>query len=206
MKKSLVVVFFIVCILMAACSSGPKVSRVAADTQTDLSGRWNDSDVRQVCETLINSAVNSQRIDTFIKEFSAKNRGALPTIIVGNFRNTSSEHIDTRLIANLMRTAIINSGKLEFVASGTERDQIRSEREDQQSNASERTASSLMNETGADFMLTGVVNSMEEKAGNMTVRSYFVKATLTNIESNRIWWEDDNNDIKKEIKQARAKF
>jgi uncharacterized protein (TIGR02722 family) len=204
--KKIVIVLLMACILMTACSSTPKVTRIEADTQTDLTGRWNDSDVRKVCESLIASAVNSERVDSFIKDFSARNKGALPTVIVGRFQNTSSEHIDTRLIANLMRTAIINNGKLEFVSSGRERDQIRAEREDQQDNASGRTAASLMNETGANFMLTGEVNSMEEKAGNITVRAYFVKATLTNIETNRIVWEDENNEIKKEVKQAKAKF
>ena len=207
MKKKIVVVCVVLCaLLISACSSAPKVSRVDATTQTDLSGRWNDTDVRIVCDALINSAVNSPRIDAFIKEYSGKNRGALPTVIIGSFRNVSSEHIDTRIISNLMRTAIINSGKLEFVAGGNERDAIRAEREDQQSNASDRTAASLGQEIGANFMLSGEVNSMEEKVGNITQRVYFVKATMTNIESSRIIWEDENSEIKKIVKQPKAKL
>ena len=205
MKRAILILCLIFCML-SACSSAPKVTRVDAASQTDLSGRWNDTDVRKVCESLISSAVNSARIDSFIKEYSSKNKGALPTVIVGNFRNVSSEHIDTRLISNLMRTAIINSGKLEFVAGGSERDAIRAEREDQQYNASEKTASALANEIGANFMLTGEVNSMEEKVDNTTVRAYFVKATITNIETSRIIWEDENREIKKVIKQPKAKL
>jgi len=193
-------------IVLSACSSAPKVTRVDASTQTDLSGRWNDTDVRQVCESLIQSAISAPRIDAFIKDFSAKNKGALPTVIVGTFKNTSSEHIDTSIISSIMRTSIINSGKLEFVEGGDVRNQIRAERDDQQSNASEKTAAALGNETGANFMLTGEVNSMEEKVGNVTVRSYFVKATMTNLETNGIIWEDNNNDIKKVIKQPKVKL
>jgi hypothetical protein len=54
-------------------------------------------------------------------------------------------------------------------------------------------------------MLQGEVNSTVDKAGNTTVRSYFVKATITNVETSRILWEGQNNDIKKVIQQAKAK-
>jgi hypothetical protein len=106
--------------------------------------------VRTVCETLLSQAFESQRIDSFIKDFSSGHKGELPTVIVGRFKNSSSEHIDTAIISGLMRTAIINSGKLEFVEGGDARAEIRAERDDQQSNASEDTAAGLSNETGAN--------------------------------------------------------
>ena len=206
MKKLSLIMCVFLCIFIAACSSAPKVNRVDASTQTDLSGRWNDTDVRLVCEALIDSAVSSPRIDEFIRDYRARNRGALPTVIVGSFKNISSEHIDTRIITNLMSTAILNSGKLDFVEGGATRDAIRAERDDQQYNASENTASSLGNETGANFMLTGEVNSMEEKVDNVTVRTYFVKAVMTNIETNRIIWQEENSEIKKIVRQSKAKL
>jgi len=203
MKNFCLFVSALLFVFLSACSS---VTRVDASAQTDLSGRWNDTDVRQVCESLIASAISSPRIDVFIKDYSTRNQGALPAVIVGTFRNTSGEHIDTRIISSLMRTAIINSGKLEFVEGGKTRDEIRAERDDQLAYASDETAVSLGQETGANFILTGEVNSMEEKAGNTTVRVYFVKATITNIETNRIIWEDENNEIKKVVKQPKVKF
>jgi uncharacterized protein (TIGR02722 family) len=193
-------------ILMGACSSNPKVSRVDADTQVDLSGNWNDTDVRTVCESLINDALGSPRINDYISKFSADHNGENPTVIVGKFRNTSSEHIDTTIISSMMRTAIINSGKLEFVEGGDTRSELRTERTDQQGNASEETAAALGNETGANFMLTGTVKAIVDKAGNTSVRSYFVTATLTNIETNRILWEGENKEIKKVIQRPKNKL
>jgi uncharacterized protein (TIGR02722 family) len=206
MKKIMLAAGAAVCIFLSACSSLPKVSRVDADTQLDVSGRWNDTDVRTVCEALISDALASPRISSYIQDFSNKHKGVLPTVIVGRFRNTSSEHIDTTIISGIMRTAIINSGQLEFVEGGETRQDIREERQDQQGNASEETASALGNETGANFMLTGEVKSMVDQAGNTTVRSYFVTATMTVIETNRILWEGSNNEIKKVIKQTRTKL
>jgi uncharacterized protein (TIGR02722 family) len=192
-------------VLFAACSSVPKVTRVDAETQVDLSGRWNDTDIRIVCDSLIKNALASTRVDQYIRDFSGKNGGVLPTVIVGRFRNTSSEHIDTEIISGIMRSSILNSGKLDFVEGGEARDAIRAERQDQQSNASVESAAALAQETGANLMLTGEVNSTVDRAGNTTVRSYFVKATLTNVETTRILWEDSNNEIKKVIKQPGIK-
>lgn len=206
MKKILLLMACLAAFLMLSACATSGVARVDADTQIDLSGRWNDTDIRTVCDTLIADALGSPRIDAYIKDFSSKHGGELPTVIVGRFKNTSSEHIDTTIISGIMRTAIINSGKLEFVEGGSTREELRAERQDQQGNASEETAALLANETGANFMLTGEVNSTVDKAGNTTVRSYFVKASITNVETNRILWEGANNEIKKVITQAKTRL
>jgi hypothetical protein len=124
---------------------------------------------------------------------------------VGRFRNESSEHIDTSIISSTMETTIFNSGKLNFVASGGLREEIRIERQDQQSNASAATASALRNETGADFMLTGTVRAIVDRDGNQTVRTYFVTAELTNIETNQRLWMAQNNEIKKLITTPKSR-
>jgi len=188
-------------LLLSSCVSTPKVSRVDASTQTDLSGYWNDTDVRIVCRTLIDSCLNSARIDQIRKD-----KKRTPTVIIGRFKNDSSEHIDTEIITINMRNAIINNGKLEFVAGGDTRNDIRAERQDQQSNASEATAASLANETGADFMLTGSVKTIIDRAGNQTARTYLVTAELTDIETNRIVWSDQNSEIKKVVVQPKNKL
>jgi len=192
---------FAALLFLASCSSSaaPGVSRVDAATRTDLSGYWNDTDVRIVSESLINDCLNSPRVAQAI----AAKGGRLPVVIVGSFRNESSEHIDTAIIASAMEVAIFNSGKLDFVAGGSTRLELREERQDQQSNASESTASGLANEIGADFLLTGTVRTIIDRAANQTVRTYFVFAELTNIETNARLWLAQNSDIKKVIVQPR---
>jgi len=190
---------FGVLLLYASCSSAPRVSRVAATTQTDLSGYWNDTDVRIVCEALINDCLNSPRVAQAI----AARGGRLPVVIVGSFRNESSEHIDTAIISSTMEVTIFNSGKLDFVAGGGTRVELREERQDQQINASESTASALANETGADFLLTGTVRTIIDRAANQTVRTYFVFAEMTDIETNARMWMAQNSEIKKVIVQPR---
>ena len=187
--------------LFGACASNPKVTRVEADTQTDLSGFWNDTDVRIVCESLIKDCLGSPRVARFEEK-----TGNLPVIIVGSFRNQSDEHIDTSIITKRMETAILNSGKADFVASKSERSELRDERSEQQSWSSEETAKALANETGADFMMIGTVKTIVDGAGKTMTRTYFVYAELIDVESNKKIWIGENSEIKKVIKTPSSKL
>jgi uncharacterized protein (TIGR02722 family) len=185
--------------LAVAC--GTSVKRVDSETVTDLSGYWNDTDLRIVCEGLIKACLDSPRV---IEASGLLDRR--PMFLVGPFRNESDEHIDTNIIAETMEAAIFNSGKADFVAGGPTRDALRRERLDQQSNASEETAKKLANETGADFLLTGSVRTIVDQSGNTRTRTYYVTAELTNIESNVRLWMDQNREIKKIIKTPGARL
>jgi hypothetical protein len=171
-----------------------------------LSGRWNDNDVQIACTDLINSCLNSPRVDQFIKQYAADHNGNIPAVLVGTFKNNSSEHLDTSIISSKMEVAIVNSGKLDFVAGGDTLNDIRNEQEDQQFRATEDTAVSIGAETGAALLLTGSVKAIVDRAGNRSSRTYYVGAELTNIQTRTRLWMGENSEIKKEIKQAKAKF
>jgi uncharacterized protein (TIGR02722 family) len=175
---------------------------VDPNTQIDLSGYWNDTDVRIVCDSLINSCLMSPRVNQII----AQKGGRLPVFLVGSFRNDSDEHIDTSIISSTMEITIFNSGKAEFVAGGSARNELRAERQDQQGNASEESAKSLGNERGADFLLTGSVRTIVDRAGQTSSRTYFVSAELTDIETNTRLWMDQNSEIKKVIRRPAVKL
>jgi uncharacterized protein (TIGR02722 family) len=201
MKKNRSVAVLLIVLFFAACSSNPKVTRVDADTQIDLSGYWNDTDLRIVCDSLINACLDSPRVIQVTAQM-----GRLPVILVGSFKNDSDEHIETTIISDTMETAIFNSGKADFVAGGGVREELRAERQDQQSNASEASAKALGNETGADFLLTGSVKTIVDRAGQTASRTYFVRAELTDIETDGRLWMDQNSEIKKVIKRPGAKL
>jgi hypothetical protein len=174
---------------------------VDADTQTDLSGYWNDTDVRIVCDSLINACLDSPRVVQV-----TVNLDRLPRVLVGTFKNDSDEHIDTSIIASTMEVAIFNSGKADFIAGGDTRSELRAERQEQQGNASEESAATLGNETAADFLLTGSVKTIIDSAGGTSTRTYFVNAEMTNIETNQRVWMDQNSEIKKVIKRPKSKL
>ena len=178
-------------LLMVSCAS-TTVKRYSADESVkDLSGYWNDNDVNQVCTTLIDSCIKSKRV----AEFEKKN-GRAPVVIIGTIKNKSIERIDTSILSKRFQNAIINDGTLEFVAA---------EKYDQAENAYE-TAKSIGNELAADFMLQGSVTTIVDTVDREQVRTYQVDMQLIDLETNKIIWSDQNNDIKKYIKRAAVKF
>lgn len=184
--------------LLIGCQSSYSVSRVSSDKDLDLSGNWNDTDIRLVTEALVQSSLKSG----WINQFRMKNVGRNPVVIVGTFINRSSEHIDTAIIAKRYEMELINSGKVDMVADQSFRASVREEREEQQYFASEETAKALGKEIGADFLLQGAVRSVLDQRGNTRVRTYYVSAELIDIETNRKVWVGEET-IKKVIQQAR---
>lgn len=193
--KHLIFISLFCTLLVAACGPSQKVSRVAADTQTDLSGRWNDTDARLVAEEMISDASSRPWLDQFYSQHSEA-----PVVIVGHVRNETMEHIDTEVFTKEMERAFVNTGRVSVVASSQEREQLRSERQDQQSFSSFESAKALAQETGADFMLIGNINSImdESVSGKEVAVFYTVNLELVNVESNQKVWIG-NKKIKKLI-------
>lgn len=187
-------------LIMVSCGS-TKVSRVDSDEVIDFDGYWNESDVRIVCDSLIEECISSPRIAKFEGQ-----QGRAPVVIIDSIRNQSSEHIDTSIVEKKFQTAIINSGVMEFVSSSTERQALREEKADQADHSTYDTAKEMDQETGADFMLKGSVKTIVQSAGDKTVRTYYVYAELHDIKTNKIVWMAENDSIKKVIKRQKAKL
>lgn len=179
---------------MAACK--PTVTREDPNLVKDLSGKWNDTDSRKVSEEMIQDVLSQ----AWLGKFNTKN-GRVPTVIVGTVRNLSHEHINTQTFISDIRRALINSGEVGFVASSDERGEIRSERKDQDLNASEATRKEMGNEEGADFMLKGTINTIIDAIEGEQVRFYQIDLTLIDLSSNRMVWAGQQK-IKKSIERS----
>jgi len=180
-------------IVVGGCSGGKQVTRIDPETQTDLSGRWNDTDSRLVSEQMISDCLSRPwRSQHWERE------GKRPTVIVGRIRNKSSEHIAVGTFTGDIETAFINSGEAEIVASAEEREQIRDERSDQQQFSSEETMAQWGREHGADYMLSGVINSIEDQEKGEMVVYYQIDLNLIDLERNTKVWQGQKK-IKKYI-------
>lgn len=185
--------------LISACAAPKQVSRVAADTQTDLSGRWNDTDARLVAEEMIDDALSRP----WLENFRLDNSGT-PVTMVGRVRNETMEHIDTEVFTKELERAFVNSGMVDVVAGINETQQIREIRVDQQSFASYETAAALGKEVGADFVIIGNISSIldESSSGKEASVFYTVNLEMVNVETNRKVWIG-NKKIKKLIERRR---
>lgn len=198
LKSKLTIIFLlgVVAVMAAGCAS-VKVDRMDADETVDLSGGWNDTDSRLVSDEMITDALNRPWISDF-KRSKRKD----PVVIVGTVRNRSDEHINTRTFVKDLERALINSGEVAFVASAEEREEIRDERLDQASHSSEATAKEEGQETGADFMLQGSINTISDRVKGKEVRYYQVNLEMIEIQSHRKVWIGEKK-IKKFVKQSR---
>ncbi|MBI4677966.1 MAG: penicillin-binding protein activator LpoB [Elusimicrobia bacterium] len=195
-------IFIAAGILPAAtgCGASTKVQRMDVDEVKDISGKWNDADSKMVADEMIQDCLSRPWLG---KAKEAK--GAEPTVIVGAVRNQSHEHINTDTFVENLQRALINSGDVEFVASKGERGEVRDERLDQDANASEETRKEHGQESGADFMLSGAINTIQDSEGGKTVMFYQVNLKLLNMKSNKISWNGEKK-IKKFIKQAKVSW
>ncbi len=182
MKKSLMLGLLAVVILAGSCQRRT-VTRVDTESTIDLSGRWNDSDSRMVAEEMINDALTRPWLERFTRQNDRE-----PVIIVGDVRNRSHEHIDAETFIRNMEREFINSGLVRLVQDAEFREQIRQERADQHEFADPETVAQWRRETGADFMLTGTMNSIVDQYRRDRVVFYQVNLELSNMETNEKVW------------------
>ncbi len=188
--------FLVLLILLTALflSCARQVSRIDPSQQIDLSGRWNDSDSRQVADKMIAELLNNPKF----KEY-AQTLGRKPAIIVGQIRNKTSEHIDSDNYVKKLELAIFNSDLADLVESEAFRDKLREERVQQQDFSDPATMAKWGKEVGANLMLFGEMTSETDVYNNARVVNYVTTLFLTEVEtSKRIWY--GQQEIKKYIK------
>lgn len=180
--------------LVAGCAS---VNRVDPNTVTDLSGNWNDTDSRLVAEEMITDCLRRP----WLQRATSAKGGQMPVVIVGTIKNRSNEHIAVTTFTKDLERELVNDGRVSFVAAKGERDEVRDEREDQQLNSAAETMKRMRNETGADFMIIGNIDQINDSKGGTSAKTYQVNLELIDMESNvKVWI--GTKDIKKMVKKG----
>lgn len=175
--------FFIlsIAVLLTACSGS--VKRLDINYDVMLSDRWNDTDSRLVAEEMMSDMLTFP----WFRDYNFSNKGN-PTVIVQTIRNRTSEHIPVDTFVNDIKRSLLRAGKVDFVVSGAERDDIRSEREEQALNAAPDTVAQFGLEQGAGFALSGTINSIVDSNGDQRVSFYQVDLKLIDMTTNREVW------------------
>lgn len=170
------------------------VTRVSPDQQIDLSGRWNDTDSKQVSAAMIQDVLARPWREDFLRAMNKK-----PVVMVGVVANKSHEHIQVDAFIKDLEREFINSGTVSVVANALFREKMREERAAQQDFASPETQKKFGKELGADFMLFGTVTSIVDSYKKEKVIFYKVNLELSHLETNEKVWIGDK-EIKKYVK------
>jgi PBP1b-binding outer membrane lipoprotein LpoB len=179
---------------------GTNVTRVEENTEVDISGRWNDTDSRKVAETLVTSSLQKSWCDAFTAKNSRKPVVRLGKVVV----RSNGDDISTEIFLNDLRRAFVNSGKITVVQNKVEAAQTRDEIQEQADFAGSNRKKAAQ-ETGADFLLKGVINVQDDIEGKKGVKFYSVDLDLTDIQSGEMVWTD-NKKIKKIVERSNTKW
>lgn len=179
---------------LVACA-GPSVKRVDPNKEVAVSDRWNDTDSKLVADAMINDMLSFP----WYRDYNFSQKGN-PTVIIQTIRNKSDEHIPVDTFINDIKRSLLRAGKVDFVVSGDERKDIRTERTDQAMNAAPDTVAKFGLERGAGFALSGTINSIVDSNGDERVTFYQVDLKLIDMTTNREVWNGQ-----KKIKKVATK-
>jgi uncharacterized protein (TIGR02722 family) len=176
------------------------VKRISTDEVVDLSGRWNDTDSQLVAEEMVKAALAKPWLARFMKE-----KGKNPTVIVGTIKNKTDEHIAIDTFQKDIERELTDSGNVDFVTGKGERDEVRAEREDMQTNASQDTRKQMYSETASDYMMQGTISKITDAAGGKATFYYQVDMEMVDMLRNvKVWF--GNKKIKKFITGSGARL
>ena len=202
-SKSILVTLLVLgtVVFVNGCGKSVEVARVDSGKEIALTDKWNDEDSRLVAEEMINDMLSYPWISQFNQRFPGKE----PLVTVQRVRNKSHEHIAVDTFVNDIKRAVIRSGKAGFIATLEERQDTRAELADQDMNASADTRMEMGEEDGANFALSGTINSIVDQLDNQRVTYYQVDLKLINLQTAREVWNGSKK-IKKFMERKSFSF
>ncbi len=192
MKQIFTLVTIAFTLFLFSCSRN--VTRIDPAKTPDISGSWNYTDSRLTAEQMISEALGGTWLNEHNQQKSKK-----PVVIVGMVTNKSHEHIEAETFMKDLERSFIGTSKVGLVQSGKKREEMRAEKADQQTNASQSTMKKFGLENGADYILQGSINSIVDAHKKKKTVTYQIDLELTNIETNEVVWIGDKK-ISKFIK------
>ncbi|MEO0334929.1 MAG: penicillin-binding protein activator LpoB [Pseudomonadota bacterium] len=196
--KKITLIFLMLTGLAVLSGCGPKAF-VKGDYDNNvndanlLNDKWSESDMQKVVRDLVASATTHYSIS------SAKRP---PLVMVTRLQNKTSEHIDTQSITDMVRVELMRGGRVQFVDKAA-RDDIADEIEYQKNNASATTRKAGGQQTGADFILNGRLDSIVQQAGRDKSVYYKITMQMTNLKTGVMVWSDYKQ-IRKRFKKQRV--
>lgn len=184
MKQIFTLFSAIAMLTLASCSH--KVSRIDPAETPDINGSWNNTDSRLTAETMINQSMTDKWLSEYVQA-----KGKKPVVIVGMVTNKSHEHIEAETFMADLEKSFITTSKVGLVQSGKKREEMRSEKADQQTNATVSTMKKFGLEKGADYILQGSINSIVDSYKRKKTVTYQINLELTDIQTNEVVWIGD---------------
>lgn len=181
-------------ILLSACGSRQFTQGEYDDPNVvrHLDDEFNESDAQVLSQEMIVSLQQHPMVTT------AKTP---PVVQMEVVRNKTSEHIDTKMITDAVRTAVLKTGKVRF--SNKEDRDLREGEVDYALDSGRYKKETQKRRDGGiapDYLLTGDLISNVQQVGSRKLVFYKLTLNMTDLESGLIVWSEEKP-IRKRFKK-----
>jgi len=184
-KSLLLVIAASLVLSLAGCATTPQVEYGDATALQTLSTDFSSSDLQQIAEAMVDSML----IFPPVAEMTAKRR---PVLLVEGIKNKTMQHIDTEGVTDSIRARLIKSGKFRFIDRTTDEAAIKEIKIQQESGlVDKKTAVQFGQQVGAEFILTGNLMEIKQKADNVKDVYYKFTLNLKNLKTGILEWSDE---------------
>ena len=186
-------------LFLNACGSDPHRIDPAGNDGLVTTGDINPKDWQIAAEKSINSIVESGVLN--------RNDGRKSVIMVSQVKNSTTQHINTRILTDKIRQALLRTGKAvtttavggegpDDAASKQVRDLRDSEMFDQ------KTVQQMGTAVAPDMSLAGEIVQEKYNEGRTRESYYFFHMTLTDLKTGLAVWEDNAEVLKQGTRPA----
>lgn len=171
----------------------------ARETQLDMRAKTaalEPQDVRRTVEKMVDSMLADGE---FIKEVG----GSRPVLDVGNFKNSSTMHLNMKSITDSIRTKLVRSRKFRFVDGSTSGQDLKL-MNDQALNGlvDPGKAVAAGQQLAAQMYLYGDLSEMRSHVNGITDRYFKFTLNLKDLKTGEIIWTDEQEIRKEQVKSV----
>lgn len=149
-----------------------------------MSQNYDYTDMRNITESVVNELLASPFLS---------GQAQPPVMMVAGVQNRTTRYVDTKSLTDRMRTALIQSGKAQFV-NEARREELLKEQGYQAAHATPETQAAVGRQLGAKFMVSGSLIEMESESARQVrvskqkVSYYKLTIEVTDLETSLITW------------------
>lgn len=182
---------FLVLVTLACPACSKRVEYGDPTATETLTIDFGSTDLQVIAEKMVRSLLSSPAVQL----------GNRPVVLVAGLRNKTDEHIDTKTITDKIRTALVRSGAVGFVADEMREEVMRELRYQTDSGfVDPDTRKRIGKLVGAGYLLMGEITSIRKKAGRETDLYFKITLNLVELETGLIRWAED-----KEIRKGKKR-
>ncbi len=182
--------------LLTGCGSSVRVIDPTTDPAEEAN--FSSADYFEITDKMMNSI----ETNGFFELYRAEHGGEKPVLLLAKgLKNNTDEHIDTRLILEKIRTAMVKEGIADYVddhAFDMALDQLNMQATDLYDNSK---AAKIGRFVGAKYVLRGTISNLRKSGGREDINYMNVTLDIFEVETLLIKWTDEV-DIKRASKRG----